>query len=406
MARNDHWRRSLSVAAWLIAATACAGDDEAPPPTSTRDDAVTQGSPSGGDAAVVALVTTPLVCGSTVTKATCTGTLIGERAVLTAGHCVEEDATGVVELGTTVGAPGNVRRRIVKAQRHPKYQRDSSDFDVAILWLDAAVPVAPIALPAGPTTLASGDPLRVVGFGQTRSTSEPEGAKRAGTMKVSATADNTIAYAAAPSMSCQGDSGGPVFSTTGGVERWVGIVSAGDNDCRKSGVAVRVDAIIADFVAPALAAPPPTGTAGVDLSCTGQCATDLDCRPGLACRQARDGENRCALPGFEPGVLKEACKVDQDCDKGQSCVTTFDGCQCYDVCPGPPEPVVTGPDPKADASGRRPNTYELSGGCNAGPATRARTGSTITVALLALAVTGARRRRRSPRRSTSPASQP
>lgn len=376
--------------AWaaLCLATAC-GQSAPEPPTETRASAITKGTPDSAHAAVVALLVPPLTCGEASPGASCTGTLVAPRAVLTAGHCVAEGSASVVEVGATIGAAGNPRRRVVRSVRHPKYQRDDSEFDLAIVWLDAAIDsVAPVDTGTGPPTPADGETLTVVGFGQTRAATEPEGQRRAGSVRVTSTTARTISYAAAPSMSCLGDSGGPVLASTGAGERLVGVVSAGDNGCSKAGTATRVDAA---FVAEVVAAPPPLEIVGVGLSCDGKCARDADCRPGLVCRQARDGVDRCTISGFEPGVLTRSCAAHADCPSGTSCTTTFDGCQCYEPCAGPPEPIVTGPDPKSTPAAAPASPGELEGGCSSAPGGA---GRDAWAWLVAAVVTGARRRRR------------
>lgn len=382
-------RLRAPVVVLAIGAAACS---EGAPPRALgeRAAAVTKGAPSSADGAVVAIVAPPLSCGPRATTAACTGVLVAPRAVLTAGHCADAQEANVVELGPRVGDASNERRRVVAATRHPKYSRDASDFDLAILWLDAPASAPPLPLPAASDPVpVVGAQLRIVGFGQTRDPAEPDGARRSGTVALSALSPRTLQVDAGPSMSCQGDSGGPVQATIDGVERLVGVISAGDRDCRVEGTAARVDAAIVDeFLRPTLDAPP-GAEAGTLLSCEAGCARDADCRPGLVCRQARDGVDRCAISGLEPGELGGACAGDAECGAGHACVTTFDGCRCYAPCAGPDDPVVVGgPDPKRPAAATE--VTELEGGC----ALRAPNGRGWSALSFALALMGARRRRR------------
>jgi secreted trypsin-like serine protease len=77
----------------------------------------------------------------------CGGTLVADRFVVTAAHCVTENDDTVtpkgavhVLTGTQSLDSGGTRRRVERIVRHPRYDPDTTDFDIAVIKLTTAAP--------------------------------------------------------------------------------------------------------------------------------------------------------------------------------------------------------------------------------------------------------------------------
>src|SRR5690606_4131007 len=129
----------------------------------------------------------------------------------TAAHCVlDPRLSSALEVlfGSAVEAPDAIVRRVVHVAAHPEYRGDGDAADLAALVLDADAPVTPMALDSrGVDGALAGSSVRVVGFGQPRSTDPVTGIKRTGTAVVTSVDDASFRIEAAPAMTCHGDSG-------------------------------------------------------------------------------------------------------------------------------------------------------------------------------------------------------
>jgi V8-like Glu-specific endopeptidase len=288
----------------------------------------------------------------------CTGTLVGPRLVLTAAHCVSDPRLGSsleVMFGSDVASSGSRFMRVTQAVRHPDYRGDGDAADLAVLVLDGAALVAPVALGEQPLDGTVGASVRVVGFGVTGPSDGATGTKRSGTSTVAEVQDRVFRTVPGPSLTCQGDSGGPLFAPVGPAERLVGVTSRGDPGCSSNGINVRVDRYLQDFIAPWIAAtsstPLPGGGSGggealaTDQLCTAPCSGDGDCPVGLVCLPSAGTEKalvkRCVVPGLLPGTLGEVCTGNATCTGDATCAercvrlrsdNTPDACRYYREC--------------------------------------------------------------------------
>lgn len=311
--------------------------------------AIVAGMEHAGDPAVVAIGLRRTFCEERLVPR-CTGTLIAERVVLTAAHCVLDPRLGrdlEVMTGADVAAATG-HYRVSEVVIHPDYRGDGDRADLAVLVLDTPVSgdIEPLALGAMDGTLL-GSEVVMIGFGETSPNGAGIGQKRIGTAVITAVDEDAFRVEASPSMSCHGDSGGPVLAVEpeSGTRAVLGVISRGDPGCAVYGLNVRVDRF-ADFIEPWLASLPMPAEAGAEIAehqvCTAApCAGDTDCPDGLLCRLGPDLVSRCAIPGLTPGDLGEPCTADSQCEQG--CVrlqpgSSLGACRCYQACAEAPSP--------------------------------------------------------------------
>ena len=191
----------------------------------------------------------------------CTGTLVSSTQVLTASHCVDDDADGQIDAGVNLAntsfgfganVPGNVTPNIASAAINPRWVQTGGDsaFDVAVLTLSH--PINSVT----PASITGRDPIGRVGtmigygdqgFGDFFPDSIPGANDRlAGRNVIDASdglvqtdfdspAEDTSTLGGATPLNLEGstgpgDSGGPLFVQFGDVALVVGTLNGGANE--------------------------------------------------------------------------------------------------------------------------------------------------------------------------------
>ncbi len=166
----------------------------------------------------------------------CTGTLVGQRTVITAAHCLQPGASYWFMVGG-----GSYQAN--SAHAHPNWSTYTLTNDIALLLLSQApdVPSMPVATSAP----SVGQEITLVGFGVTGETQEDAGIKRVATNTINDLDSARFSFAgsgAGTGSTCFGDSGGPAFATLGGKVVQIGVTSSGQAPCGTLAYDTRVDA--------------------------------------------------------------------------------------------------------------------------------------------------------------------
>ena len=268
-----------------------------------------------------------------------TGTLIGDRTVLTSAHeLVDAVEDGMVDkirvyVGTDSMGGDPVEGElfeVVDAIVHPYYAVDTTVYyDVGMVRLASSTGISPLAFNQRPVEelLSAGDEVIAVGFGQ-QGRDDTSHRKHEVALPVVAITPRYIAYRSADKSTCFGDSGGPHLVDVAGTAMVVATTSIGG--CDGFGIETRVDRYL-DFIFPVLdawegpckqdgvcvtegcrTADPDCDPCGLNDRCADDCPVmDLDCplRTRFGERCESDAECASGLCTAEPSTTDRYCTV-------------------------------------------------------------------------------------------------
>jgi MYXO-CTERM domain-containing protein len=199
---------SASMRSFALLMCLAIGACDAQPPLAQDEAAIVGGTPTSDYLASVAIMASNQAFRGQVF---CSGTLIADRAVLTAAHCTPDPS--YIMIGTDPEAADARFVRVAGTYRDPLYvdgtfEGVSHDDAVLILAEDAPVDVPRIPLASVIPTV--GTPVTWVAFGHTYYEAGDKGIKRMASRTVTA-ADGAIVDTA--NASCKADSGGSIYVT-------------------------------------------------------------------------------------------------------------------------------------------------------------------------------------------------
>ena len=229
---------ALAVIATHVFCAACGGGGNSTPSSPTAPS-----PPSGGLTACSVIggisdrVTTQIVNGTACSSAntpivllnlkdrdglpvgSCSGTIIGSRAVLTAAHCLDEEVASVKVYRGTGDQVASTSLHV-----HPGYRQNVA-FDIGVILTGEDLARTPAALLLSRDARTSEQAV-IAGWGADQYGNG--GTLRAGATSISLVTSTHLETqpSASTSAVCSGDSGGPIFLSQDGVWAIAGVISA------------------------------------------------------------------------------------------------------------------------------------------------------------------------------------
>ncbi len=336
-------RRSLIVViAGGVFATGCAEAPVELPVIAQRGSAIINGSVdnSGNYEDVVAMFTS-------VSK--CTATIVAKQEpyafVLTAAHCVDDNAPMIVIQGVDHDAPSAIQYNVQDYLIHPGYNQSVNDFAmIRIVGAGPSTPTRAVLTPAE-DNLTNGTPVTHLGYGVIDTGPNPDtgtSQRNITTGTVISTSSLTITFDASSSGVCFGDSGGPNIHNATGKVAGVNSAVAG-NSCNTQSFSGRASAVLDSFITPYInnAPPPPvdcdgcfeaaTTGSGSCIGAVNTCLNDSACGSLVSCFNGCNTQsciNTCsqtyaaAVPLYNAifsCVCDSACMT--ECENASMCTT-------------------------------------------------------------------------------------
>ncbi|XP_045118601.1 vitamin K-dependent protein C-like [Portunus trituberculatus] len=190
-------------------------------------------------------------------KLYCSGSLVNDRYIITAAHCIRRVAKHKISLvlgshnKTTHDEEGRQVRKVATVWHHPSFQRNTYNNDLGIVKLDVPAEITkfvrPICLPSDRDATYEGLSGIVAGWGRMKEYGNSSDVLRYVKVPIMTNAEcktknyspreitenmMCAGYDAGKIDACQGDSGGPLMYKNGSRIEIIGVVSWGEGCAR------------------------------------------------------------------------------------------------------------------------------------------------------------------------------